>query len=141
MKLIQNKMNNRIGVKTKLKNDKRIYVKKFHIPIYDREFRIIVCDNIEDGFDFISYKGFDGEDDWVEATVIEDLNGIINLIIKPDATINTICHESLHVVTAILSNAGLELCEKSEEAYAYLIGFIAERIEMAIIGYNKNNPK
>jgi len=124
-------------LKAKVKLDERKYVKKFQIPIYDRELKVIVCEDIKTGLEFISYSEFEGEEDWVEATVIEDPKGAINVIIKPDATINTICHESLHVVTAILGNAGLELCEKSEEAYAYLIGFIAEKIEKAVDGYMK----
>lgn len=137
MKLIHVKKCIRGRLKSNVKGDDRKYVKKFNIPIYCRELRVIVCGDIKIGLDFISYSEFDGEEDWVEATVIEDPKGVINLIIKPDATINTICHESLHVVTAILSSAGLELCYKSEEAYAYLIGFIAEIIEKAVNGYIK----
>ncbi len=137
MKLIYVKKCIKKRLKPKVKSDERKFVKKFHIPIYDRELRVIVCEDINIGLDMISYGEIDGEEDWVEATVIEDQNGTINVIIKPDATINTICHESLHVVTAILGNAGLELCDKSEEAYAYLIGFIAERIEKVVDGYIK----
>lgn len=137
MRLIHVKKCIKKRLKSKVKIDERKYVKKFHIPIYDRELKVIVCEDIKTGLEFISYSEFEGEEDWVEATVIEDPKGAINVIIKPDATINTICHESLHVVTAILGNAGLELCEKSEEAYAYLIGFIAERIEKAVDGYIK----
>lgn len=137
MKLIHVKKCMKKRLKAKVKLDERKYVKKFQIPIYDRELKVIVCEDIKTGLEFISYSEFEGEEDWVEATVIEDPKGAINVIIKPDATINTICHESLHVVTAILGNAGLELCEKSEEAYAYLIGFIAEKIEKAVDGYMK----
>lgn len=141
MRLIHVKINKKKGIKNKLKIDELKYVKKFHIPIYDRELKVIVCDDIKAGLESISYKDFDGEEDWVEATVIEDPKGAINVIIKPDATINTICHESLHVVTAILGNAGLELCEKSEEAFAYLIGFVAERIEKAVKAHTKTESK
>jgi hypothetical protein len=140
MGIVHVKMNTKKTRNNKSNIGEHKYVKKFRIPIYDRELKIIVCDDIKIGLDYISYEDLEGEEDWFEATVIEDSRGIINVIIKPDATINTICHESLHVVTAILGNAGLELCEKSEEAYAYLLGFIAERIEKAIHLYIKTEP-
>jgi hypothetical protein len=106
--------------------------KRFTIPIYERVFKVVVCEDMITGLDSISYNEFDGEEDWVEATVIEDSKGVIIVIIKPDATINTICHESFHIVTTVLGSAGLELCDKSEEAYAYLIGWVAEKLERAI---------
>ena len=37
-------------------------------------------------------------------------------------------HEIFHCCSFILSRAGVELCDKSEEAYAYLIGYISEVI-------------
>ncbi len=132
------------GFKKDKRNNKieeRKHVKKFHIPIYDRELKIIVCEDIKSGLEFIAYKDFDGEEEWVEATVIEDPKGIINVIIKPNATINTICHESMHVTCSILGNAGLELCDKSEEAYAYLIGYVAERLGKSIDTYNVSETK
>ena len=120
----------------KNKVDDRKHVMKFNVPIYDRDIRIVVCEDIRTSLEFISYKEFDGEEDWVEATVIEDNKGFINIVIKPNASINTICHESLHVVSFILSHAGMKFSEKSEEGYAYLIGYIAEKIEKGVTSYN-----
>lgn len=120
----------------KNKVDDRKHVMKFTVPIYDRDIRIVVCEDIKTSLEFILYKEFDGEEHWIEATVLEDNKGYINIIIKPNASINTICHEALHVVSFILSHAGMKFCEKSEEGYAYLIGYIAEKIEKGVTSYN-----
>lgn len=41
-------------------------------------------------------------------------------------------HEVLHLVHAVLGQAGLKLCDESEEAYAYLAGHFAREIIKAI---------
>lgn len=42
--------------------------------------------------------------------------------------INTLAHESFHATTAVLRNAGMRLTPSSEEAYAYLTGWITQTV-------------
>mgnify|MGYP000347695341 CR=1 FL=1 len=70
--------------------------------------------------------------------VIEDKDGCINLIFHPKSNINVICHESFHIVTGVLDDAGLQLNSGSEEAYSYLIGWLAEKIDKKLKKFNKN---
>lgn len=42
--------------------------------------------------------------------------------------IDTVIHESFHTTIKIMEYTGHELCEGSEESYAYLNGFLASRI-------------
>lgn len=51
---------------------------------------------------------------------------------KRTPDIDTISHESLHVVARILRDAGIELCEETEEAYAYLQGKVTLKIWNAV---------
>lgn len=112
--------------------------KKIRVPIYDLPIIIHVTDYIKE----VSEK-IDGEkDDTIidnEATVLIDKLGITNLVIRPDATINTICHESFHIMVNIMDDIGMTLSDSSEEAYAYLIGWISEKISETIIAYNNKN--
>lgn len=103
---------------------------KVKIPIYGRDLNIIVIDDVHEGLKSIGID--DPNDADVEASVVEDPDGTIHLIISPDADINTICHEAFHITSGVLSDAGMGLCDKSEEGYAYLIGFIAEKIVKVI---------
>jgi hypothetical protein len=103
---------------------------KVKIPIYDRGLRITVTKDINKGLKQIGFD--DLEDDVVEGTVIEDPTGIIHVFIEPKANINVICHEAFHVTKNVLDTAGLTLTESSEEAYAYLIGWVAEKIQKEI---------
>lgn len=40
----------------------------------------------------------------------------------------TLAHEIFHAVVFILDRVGIELCRQSDEAYAYLIGYITKEI-------------
>lgn len=120
---------------------KKKHIKRFQIPIYERELRVFVCEDIKSGLDSMNIKEFEGEEEWVEATVIEHDDGYLLVIIQPNATIGTISHEALHVTVSVLDYAGVKLSSKSEEAYAYLIGWVAERIEKAIKSYKIVEPK
>jgi len=101
--------------------------KKFKVPIYGRIVRIVVTKDIKLGLRSVDVDA-DEEDNTMEGCVVEGSDGIINLVIRPKSDINTITHEAFHITTGILSDAGLKLCDNSEEAYAYLIGFICEKI-------------
>ena len=127
-------------IETKKRVGKKKHIKKFNIPIYDRDLHVFVCEDIKAGLDAMDVKEFEGEEDWVEATVVEHDNGYILVIIQPNASIGTICHESLHVTASVLDYAGVKLSNKSEEAYAYLIGWVAERIEKAVKSYKFVEP-
>lgn len=98
------------------------------IPIYGRLLNIIVTDDIQEALRSIDFHDFN-ESETLEGTVLTDDNGLMNLIIKPDADMNTICHESFHVMYNVLSDAGMKLCDKSEEGFAYLIGWVAGEVE------------
>jgi hypothetical protein len=104
------------------------------IPIYDRTLNIIITEDINYGLESIGIDVNEGDE--IEASVIEDPDGKINLIINPKANINTICHESFHIANTILKEAGLTLSDSSEEAYAYLVGWVGDKINTAI---NKTN--
>ena len=106
--------------------------KKIKIPIYGRELRVVISKNIQTGLKQLGLEAFEGEE--VEASVVEDPDGVINLVIQPDADINTICHESFHIANGILDDAGMKLCDNSEEAYAYLIGWVAEKVQKELNG-------
>ena len=108
---------------------------RIHIPIYGRTLLVNITKNVKKEVRLIDKDAFEGQE--VEAVVVEDKNGCINLIIHPRADINTICHESFHITSGVLEDAGLELGGNSEEAYAYLIGWVAEKVSKKLKNYNK----
>lgn len=44
----------------------------------------------------------------------------------------TLAHEIFHVVCYIMEKVGISLCHESDEAYAYLIGFITNKVNDAL---------
>ena len=107
--------------------------KKLRVPIYGRPLEIIITKNVEKALNKI-YKDNVGGD--ILGGVVEKSNGHIVIILEPKADINTICHESFHATVMILGDCGLELGDKSEEAYAYLIGWVAEKINKQLKVWN-----
>lgn len=53
---------------------------------------------------------------------------ILNSLQDDEWNINTFAHEALHVTMAILNSCKVGYSEESEEAYAYLTGYITECI-------------
>lgn len=117
----------------KEKPDKR----RIKIPIYERTLLIIITHSVDD-----ELKEAGEVEGWpAEASVLVNNVGDVVVIIRPDANINTICHEAFHVTYEILKTAGMILSSKSEEAFAYLNGFIAEKIENEIKRHNTRKKK
>ena len=53
---------------------------------------------------------------------------ILNSLQDDEWNINTFAHEALHVTMAILTSCKVEYSEETEEAYAYLEGYVTECI-------------
>ena len=108
-----------------------------HIPIYERTILVTITKKVDKAV-MLMDKDHEKDGEGAEALVIEDYKGYINLIIHPKAKINTICHESFHITTGVLEAAGMELNSGSEEAYTYLIGWVAEKIDKKLRKFNNN---
>lgn len=48
----------------------------------------------------------------------------------------TLAHEVFHATCAMLENIGMSLSDDSEEAYAYTIGFITEKLNEAMLTFS-----
>jgi DNA-binding transcriptional regulator YhcF (GntR family) len=110
--------------------ENKVIKSRIKIPIYERVLLFIITYNVDDEL---------AHDEQLPSEAIVHVNskGEIVIIIRPDANINTIAHESFHVTYEILKEAGLVLSPKSEEAFAYLNGYIAEIIDNGLKKYNK----
>ncbi len=51
---------------------------------------------------------------------------------SPRRRLSTIVHESAHASFAVLEQAGLKLCDQSEEAFTYHLDWLVEQIEEGI---------
>ncbi|MDR1018975.1 MAG: hypothetical protein LBM02_09785 [Lachnospiraceae bacterium] len=53
---------------------------------------------------------------------------IINKHTNPNYLMNTLSHEVLHTVFAMMKHLGIKYSDKSEESFTYLNGYIMEEI-------------
>lgn len=56
-------------------------------------------------------------------------SGQIVLWIQNTDDKGTIAHEIFHIAYYIMERVGISLCHESDEAYAYLIGYITNKVE------------
>jgi len=118
--------------------DKFVVTKSFEIPLYFGRLAILFADSDITIADY--YK--DCEDNWKlkyghTYRVNEEVDGkstrayLVAFHLKnsySNLTHGVISHEALHAVNMILDFAGVEPCDKSEEAYAYLMTWVVDSI-------------
>lgn len=75
---------------------------------------------------------------WDEGAAAQTEGSLYNnhiLVTIFDATlpydINTICHESVHIVNIVFEHAGIPISTDNDEPFAYLTGWVAEQISKA----------
>lgn len=107
---------------------------KFKIPveIYRTEVHVIYNESDEDALKYYSKFGGDFKSgvilgDHTEARCICDSSGIVFVRFKENPEHSTVAHEFLHATFFILNDRGLSLEAGSEEAYAYLLGYLLDK--------------
>ena len=101
-----------------------------HIPIYCIDLYMIQCSKkqfiskCKDKFKIIPDFS-DNSDGYF--MVVENAKGFLNYIIWIENW-KIFTHELLHCVTRIMDDCGLKLTLESDEAYAYLIGYLDNKL-------------
>lgn len=95
------------------------------IPIYGYHLTFIVCDDVPEACQKFCPSAKSGQDDepCKGSSILIELDAYI-VINRIHLTPNTVSHETDHVVHAIMRDIGMQECFGSEEAYAYLTGWI-----------------
>lgn len=112
---------------------------KEFIELYDFKFYIMFCDDLIEGVeaaklmdDYASW--FDSKDealDWLDSSTAVYFTTKKNeriLFLPYKVTNDEIAHESFHVAYALAKDRGIGMNDASEEAWAYLIGYIVKRV-------------
>lgn len=115
------------------------YKESFQVPIYDVVVNVVVTNNLSEAWKV--YEEPDGEEGDTLAIVLVNKDGEIVLILKTPVSISTLVHEINHIVCRVLLPKGYQLIEESEEAFCYLSGFIAEKVEDIIKNSKKKELK
>ena len=107
---------------------------RFIVPIYDMEVRIVILDEGEDFHTVFPKLPKDSVDSDGVAHCLVDDTGRSNIIIEREyVDFDTITHEVYHLTLAIINNAGLVQSDDSEEAYAYLNGYLNGQVIKSIV--------
>ena len=61
------------------------------------------------------------------------------IVLAGDANIETISHECFHAVMTVLQLNGVRYSQKSEEAFAYVLGYLTEQVYNIKKEYESNN--
>lgn len=94
------------------------------IPVYNYFLHLFVAENISPLIKKHCPASHDGDEDKCKAITIQRERNIFVFIRKEHLTYNTIAHELDHAMTLLMRDIGMKETEDSEEAYAYLIGWL-----------------
>ena len=120
----------------------KTYNKKHTIPIYDISFYVVINDSVKDCIENDKFLNqisgmFDRAEELIGSFVtLKNIDGNPgrNYIMLPyDTSLGNIVHETLHFIGWIGNHIGLTFSEDSEEAFAYLQGYIITLIEQDLI--------
>jgi len=103
----------------------------FRVPIYGVKVRVYEGDpgRISKELNFVFEPGHETEIDTCDGAVFDHGNGTYTFIVVEKATIGrVISHEVYHLTTQILSYVGVRQTPEGNEAHAYLLGFLMDKI-------------
>ncbi len=106
---------------------------KVTTPLYDIPIFVFISDDPKETIKELLGIDDTHMDEVLEATVFENPEGELNVVVKKDINIGTLAHESFHCTVAVLRIAGMELNHETEEAFAYLNGWIVEQLHKKLI--------
>lgn len=108
------------------------------IPLYGCLFHIIVGHDLTEASRVadLSTEGFNGNDlKFYQAFTFRadraDEVGYFAML-QPDASADTVAHESVHIVNKIFNDRGIRLDSHNDEPQAYLTGWVAGKINEAL---------
>jgi hypothetical protein len=92
----------------------------FHIPVYEIDVRLSVVNGIQ--------NTLGGEFKEAAATTFMYDDAICIVFDVNSLSVDVLFHESLHAVNYVCSTRGMTHDPENDEAQAYLIGYIGERV-------------
>lgn len=117
-----------------------MYIKKIKIPIYSAILKIIITDDPE--YKDVNKKFKTRANANYDAFTFTDIeNGDFCIVVAPDTTNSTVCHECVHLTNYVFKYYGVKLDLKNDESQAYLTGWFFDNIESTMKKYNRDNQK
>lgn len=87
------------------------------------------------------YKAYSW-DNMYGAYVYSEKQNIHAIVLAQDAEIETIAHECFHAVMSVLQCKGIRYSQKSEECFAYVLGYLVSKVVEVKEQYdNTGKPK
>lgn len=117
-------------------------MEKINIPIYEHDVLISVDETDDELYEQVkhSFKSRDEFDNsWINfessnaRTICHDRDGYCIIRFKKEPLKHSlIAHEAFHATHFILDRVGIRLSDDSDEAFAYLLGYIIENIYLCL---------
>lgn len=120
-------------------------LKNIEIPLYKALINVAVdttcADAIELGELMNEYFGHFKEEskNWFGAYLNNPEANLYCIVLSKDVTINTISHECFHAVMHILREKGIVYSAKSEECFAYVLGWLVDQVMQVFLEYQNQS--
>lgn len=106
------------------------------IPLYNCVINVAINKNCAKALKFSPilkdafYKKKDKQEmlDWHGAYLYSHKKDIHVIVLRSDCSAGVVAHECFHAAMNILQMQGVKYCQKSEEAFAYFIGWLTDEV-------------
>lgn len=109
----------------------------YNIPIYYGKLNVLVGENLTELAGKYKIHLSCDVNTWLAFVAIE--YGVYSVLLRPSANPRVVAHESVHIVNAIFKDVYIKLDIDNDEPYAYMLGWVVEKIHNSLNKYNINN--
>lgn len=108
-------------------------VENIKIPLYRITINVLIAEDCDKAVNMskIITKDYIRKYDWKSMNGafigLEDEN-IYAIVLSKNCGIETISHECFHATMCVLGVTGIKFCDKSEECFAYVIGYLTNEV-------------
>jgi hypothetical protein len=106
----------------------------FEVKVFIKEPKVRVLKDLEKYLtdeDYIDIVGKLEDEDYDARAIMTD-GGYTILLFKDKPSAGTIAHECFHAITFLFKRLGITLTEGSDEAWAYLLEYLVDQINIKI---------
>jgi hypothetical protein len=108
---------------------------KIEVDVYHKDIGLLIFESKEE---LNSYSELEGDFDYNAATTV--INGDVTMLFALDVVhVGTVAHECFHAAYWYLNGKGLVISDDSEEAYAYMIDFLVDKVWGIIEDYKSKD--
>lgn len=124
-----------------IKDFRRCMKKKIKIDIYNDYITLCIAPTLKETLKLDKHLESIKEEDGIENFSGLYVDGLQFILLEEGVDVGVVAHECFHATYDILKGRGIEINDSTEEAYAYLLGFLTKQVNKELEKYKNGKFK